>query len=64
MWGGGVGESDLPACGPLASLSVNLASNAVTPAGSVHKFRGAVEKNDMCYVCECYKGDIVVLDVI
>ena len=28
-----VGESDVPACGPLASFSV-------TPAGSVHKSRG------------------------
>ena len=32
--GGGGGESDLP------SLSVHLASSAVTPAGSVHKSRG------------------------
>ena len=35
-----MGESDVPACGPLASFSVHLASSAVTPAGSVHKFRG------------------------
>ena len=34
------GESDVPACGPLASFSVHLASSAVTPAGSVHKSRG------------------------
>ena len=27
------GESDIPACGPPASFSVHLASNAVTPAG-------------------------------
>ena len=33
------GESDVPACGPPASFSVHLASNAVTPAGSVHKSR-------------------------
>ena len=34
-------ESDLPACGPQASFSVHLASSYVTPAGSVHKSRGA-----------------------
>ena len=34
------GESDVPACGPPASFSVNLASSAVTPAGSVHKSMG------------------------
>ena len=33
-------ESDVPACGPPASFSVHLASSAVPPAGSVHKFRG------------------------
>ena len=32
--------SDVPACGPPASFSVYLDSSAVTPAGSVHKFRG------------------------
>ena len=56
-------ESELSACGPLASFSIQLASSSVTPAGSVHKFRsdnvGAVE--DMMY--ECYKGGIVVMDV-
>ena len=34
------GETDLPACGPPASFSVQLASKAVTPVGSVHKSRG------------------------
>ena len=34
------GESDVPACGPPTSLSVHLASSAVTPAGSAHKSRG------------------------
>ena len=34
------GESDVPACGPPARLSVHLASSVVTPAGSVHKSRG------------------------
>ena len=34
------GESDLPSCGPPVSLSVHLASSAVTPAGYVHKSRG------------------------
>ena len=36
----GGGESDFPACGPPVSFSVDLASSAVTPAGSVHKYRG------------------------
>ena len=35
-----MGESDLPACGTLANLSVYLASSIVTPAVSVHKSRG------------------------
>ena len=34
------GESDVPDCGPQASISVHLACSAVTPAGSVHKSRG------------------------
>ena len=36
----GGGESDHAACGPPASLTVHLASSAVTPVGSVHKSRG------------------------
>ena len=36
----GGGESDVPACDPPTSFSVHLASSAVTPTGSVHKFRG------------------------
>ena len=31
-----VGESDLRACGPLASFSINLVRSAVTPEGSVY----------------------------
>ena len=38
--GGGLCRSYVPACGPPASFSVHLASNAVTPAVSVHKSRG------------------------
>ena len=34
------GESDHPAFGPPASLSLYLASSSITPAGSVHKSRG------------------------
>ena len=34
------GESDHPAFGPPASLSLHLASSSITPAGSVHKSRG------------------------
>ena len=33
------GESDHPAFGPPASISLHLASNFITPAGSVHKSR-------------------------
>ena len=35
-----MGESDHPAFGPPASLSLHLASSSITQAGSVHKFRG------------------------
>ena len=34
------GESDHPAFGPPASLSLHLASSSITPAGSVHKSMG------------------------
>ena len=34
------GESDHPASGPPASLSLHLASSSITPAASVHKSRG------------------------
>ena len=34
------GESDHPAFGPPASISLHLASNSITPAGSVHKSKG------------------------
>ena len=37
----GGGGSDIPPCGQPGSLSVHLASSAVTPADSVHKSRGA-----------------------
>ena len=33
-------ESDHPAVGPPARLSLHLASSSITPAGSVHKSRG------------------------
>ena len=34
------GETDHPAFGPPASLSLHLASSSITPAGFVHKSRG------------------------
>ena len=34
------GQSDHPAFGPTASISLHLASSLITPAGSVHKSRG------------------------
>ena len=54
----GGGESDHPAFGPPASLSLHLTSSFITPAGSVHKSRGgqcgayvdAVEEM-VCVVC-------------
>ena len=36
------GESDHPAFGPPASISIQLASNSFTPAGSVHKSMGDI----------------------
>ena len=66
----GGGEADLPASGPPASFSVHLSSSAFTLAGSVHKSRmtmwcvcGCNWRNDVCCVCEGYKGEIVVMDV-
>ena len=38
-----MGESNFPACGPPANFPAHLDSSYVTPAGSVHKSRGAVE---------------------
>ena len=54
-------------CDPPVSVSVRLASSAVTPAGFVHKSRGdnVVQlKRCGCHVCECYKGGIVGMVVI
>ena len=34
------GESDHPAFGPPASISLHLASSSITPMGSVHIYRG------------------------
>ena len=67
-----VGEYDVPACGPPASFSIHLVSSAVTPAGSVHKSRGdnvvhmwvQLKRWCVCSVYECYRGGIVVMDVI
>ena len=39
---GGGGESDHPAFGPLASISLHLARSTITPSGSVHKSRGDI----------------------
>ena len=52
------------------NFSVHLASSAVTTAGSVHKSRGDnvvrmwKQLEMMCVVCVCYRGGIVVMDVI
>ena len=35
-----MGESDYPTFGPPASISFHLASNSITPVGSVHKSMG------------------------
>ena len=64
------GESDHPAFGPPASLSLHLTSSSITPAGSVHKSRGdsvvrmwvQLKRRSVSYV-GCRWG-IVVMDVI
>ena len=47
------GESDHPAFGPPASLSLHLASISITAAGSVHKSRGdsVVQLMKCCVSC-------------
>ena len=57
------GGSDLPACDPPASLSIHLASSAVHKYRSDNVLRMWVKLKTLC-VCECYKGGIVVMDVI
>ena len=59
-----VGETDVPAFGPPANVSIHLAISSIIPAGSVHKSRcdsvrayvGAVEENCVCHVCGCCRG--------
>ena len=63
-------ESDHPAFGPPDSISLHLASNSITPAGSVHKSRGDsvvrmwLQLKRWCVSCVCCRGRIVVMDVI
>ena len=67
MWG----ESDVPACGPPASFSVyrpavqslrrGLSAN---PGVTMWCVCGCSGRDDVCRVCECYRGSIVVMDVI
>ena len=65
-----LGESDHPAFGPPASLSLNLASSSITSAGSVHKSRGdsvvrmLVQLKIWCVMCVGFAEGIVVMDVI
>ena len=49
------GESDLPVCGPPP------ASPSIWPA--VESLWQGLSTNDVCCVCECYKGVIVVMDM-
>ena len=54
---------------PIFPLVVHLASSAVTPAGSVPKYRGdkvcgCSRRDYVCCVCECYRRGILVMDVI
>ena len=65
VWGG---ESDHPALGQPASISLHLASSSITPAGSVNKSRGDSvvrmwEKLKRWCVWVLQRG-IVVIDVI
>ena len=57
------GESDHPAFGLPASISLHLASNSVTPAGPVHKSRGdsVVQLKRWCVL---QRGGVVVMGVI
>ena len=47
---GGGGESDLHACGPSASFSFHLAISSVTPARSLHKSSGVLQKGIMLFM--------------
>ena len=61
------GESDHPAFGPPVSISLHLASNSITPAGSVHKSRGDSVVHMWVQLkrwCGCCRGGIVVMDAI
>ena len=65
------GESDVPAFGPPANLSIHLTISSIIPAGSVHKSRGDsvvrmwVQLKRLCLSCVwVLQRDIVVLDVI
>ena len=59
---GGIRCSRLWSTSQLLCLS---GQQAVTPAGSVHKSNGDnVGEEMMCVMCVCYRGGIVVMDVI
>ena len=67
----GGGESDHPAFGPPASLSLHLTSSSITPAEAVHKSRGDsvvrmwVQLKKWWVSCVwMLQRDIVVMDVI
>ena len=56
---------------PMFPLVVNQPASPSIWRGSVHKSRGDMWcvcgcswRDDVCHVCECYRGDIVVIDVI
>ena len=60
-------DSDHPAFGPPASLSLHLASSSITPAGSVHTSRSDSVvvmwvQLKRWRVCGCCRGGIVVMD--
>ena len=60
---GGGGSSIFPT---VVQQLAYLASRAVTPAESIHKSKGVNVGvvYYVCCVCECYRGGIVVMDVI
>ena len=61
------GESDHPAFGPPANLSLHVASSSITSAGSVHKSSGDNVVRMWVQLkkwCGCCRGGIVVMDVI
>ena len=59
------GESDVPTCGLLASFSVQSLRRGLytNPGVTGWCVCGCSWRDDVCHVCGCYRGCIVVMDV-